>query len=184
MTTAYMACNGIVVRLSDGACIPDDDGNDDYARYIRDAADNAGDPNYVAVGYDPRESLADAQASALAAVDSEAERIRLKYITPGVGQAQVYVAKLQQALEYQAATGNRDITKWELLSADVDATGRNPAAAVAAIINANKTWLQVAAKIERIRLRCKQQIDAATTHAEVQAARDDGLTKLRADAKQ
>lgn len=184
MSTAYILRGDLIVRMSDNACIPQDDGNSDYLRYLRDVAENSADPNYVAIGYDPRESLADMQVSAMSEVDSEAERIRLKHLTPGIGQAQVYAAKLQQALEYQAATGNRDITKWELLSADVEATGKTAAAAVAAIINANKAWLQAAAKIERIRLRCKQQIDAATTHAEVQAARDDGLTKLRADAKQ
>lgn len=184
MSTHYFRIGNIVTRIADGACIPEDEGNDDYVRFLREIAEHAADPTYLIDGYDPMVPLLAVQASAMADVDAESERIRLRYITGGDGQAQVYAAKLQQALEYQAATGTPDIKKWALLEADVDATGKNPAAAVAAIINANKAWVIAAAKIERVRLRCKKQIEAAMTPVAVLAERDNGLAQLRALTKQ
>lgn len=183
---AIVGDGNIIIRLSDGAHIPVDEGNDDYLRYLSDVAAHAGDASYVISGHDPRSSLADIASTALSAIDVEAERIRLRYLTPGTGQALLYSSKLTQVAAWQAATAaeRRDLTKWPLLEAEVDATELQPAAAVAQIVQANREWETAAARIERIRIRCKRQIAAAATPIEVFAARDDGLAQLRAIDKQ
>lgn len=182
MPAHYFRRAGVITRLADGACIPADDGNADYQRFLLETAENVSDPTFVADGYDPTVALAEVQMSALAECDEVSEQIRLQYVTPGFGQAQVYAAKLAQAEAWQSATSNdrKDLTKWPLIESEVDATGLQPAAAVAAIVGAAKSWIKAAAKIERIRLKCKKRIDAATTREEIMAELADALAKLRA----
>lgn len=176
----YARLRGVIVRLSDGACIPDDPSNEDFVRFTAQHVERAGDPTFLADGYDPREDIAILRASAIGIVDEAAERIRLRYITPGTGQAQIYAEKKAQATAWQNATTQerRDLTKWPLLEAEVDATELAPAAAVARILQANNAWQTAAAKIERVRVRAKRLLDAAATHEEVLQYVSDWMDQL------
>lgn len=179
--TEYALIKGVLVRLADGACIPDDPDNADFVRFTRESASRAGDPTFLADGYDPRADLSTLRAEALGAIDDLAERVRLRYLTPGTGQTQIYTDKMAQAKAWQAATANerRDLTKWPLLEAEVDANELAPAAAVTRILQAANAWQAAASKIERVRLRAKRLLDEATTHEQILQQLSDWQDQLR-----
>lgn len=115
-------------------------------------------------------------------VDTAAENERLKYITPGSGQAAVYLRKEAESsscLATYSAGSPPPLGEYPLLDASVGIEVKDPvtgavcvdtyevAQVVAAIA---QIWTMVAAQIEAKRLGAKRAIDAATTMAELRAA--------------
>lgn len=121
--------------------------------------------------------LAEAKAVGKAEVDRQAEVEREAYITPGSGQAMVYLEKQAEARAF-AEDLDPQSGDYPLLEAmiDIDAhpvTGRpvsslSEAAAVVTILSV--AWKSVAVEIEKRRLRAKRAVDAAASIEEVEAA--------------
>jgi hypothetical protein len=120
-------------------------------------------------------SLAQLQAQALTTIDTQAENIRLMYITPGSGQSMVYREKQQEAAAFlaayqtQAAADAADLTTYPLISAEIGITAADAWGVAQVFASVYTSWKTVAAAIERVRLTAKQQIAAATTPAAVTA---------------
>lgn len=107
-----------------------------------------------------------AKRELLNAVDSNAEQTRVKYITPGYGQAMVYMQKEQEALAYQQNPQG----DFPLLSASVGIDGAGIGDVASLVLGTLASWRGIAAKIEAIRLSAKQQIKQAQTVEDALAA--------------
>ncbi len=133
-------------------------------------------------------TVADRDIEAMAAeakqvIDARAEVIRLRFITPGSGQAMVYQAKMDEAKRWQANNSPAEATAdlYPLIAAEVGVTG-NAAAAVVQVWSAQEIqWRQLAAQIELIRLTAKAAIETAKTagnHEGLVTVRDEALADL------
>lgn len=105
-----------------------------------------------------------------AAVDAAAEVARLKYITPGAGQAMTYQQKVEEAKRLQAAEGTPNAADYPMLSAEVGITGKTLVAVGEAVLASFAQWQQVGAQIEGLRLGAKAKIGAAKSEKTVRAA--------------
>jgi hypothetical protein len=119
-------------------------------------------------------SLEERKASATRAVDDEAERRRLTYLTPGSGQALVYQEKRREAEAALAAFSEAggqpvDPAEFPLLAAELGITASDLQGVAQAVMSTALAWTQVAAAIEGTRLKAKRDIDAATSAAQVEA---------------
>jgi hypothetical protein len=100
-------------------------------------------------------------------IDFQAEQIRLRYITPGSGQAMVYQRKEQEAYRFQD-TGEVG----PHIAVEAARLEGTPAAIAELFIVMANTWAQMSAQIEDARLRGKDAVEAAETIAAAEAARD------------
>jgi hypothetical protein len=116
-----------------------------------------------------RTSLDDIRAVAKAAIDVAAGRARARYITVAPGQEAVYVLK---AAEADAGGG-------PILAAEAKARGITLDEMAALVRDTRDRWIAIAAQIEAIRASGKLAVDAAESHAAVDAARDEALARLR-----
>lgn len=108
------------------------------------------------------------KAAARADVNAEAEATRLRYITPGAGQALTYREKAAEAQRFVQTTG---AGAYPFLDAMV-AAGRaaDRAAAASSVLAAEAQWTQIGAAIEQAREAAIVAIAAATTADQVRAA--------------
>ncbi|MCX7373030.1 MAG: hypothetical protein NTW56_11475 [Alphaproteobacteria bacterium] len=104
-------------------------------------------------------------------VDAAAEQARLRYITPGTGQAMVYLAKEEEARAVLALQGPSVAGQYPLLEADVS-IGAAESVVVAAqtVVALAAQWRRVAAAIETTRLGAKAAITKAKDEAAARAA--------------
>lgn len=117
------------------------------------------------------DTLAIVKAKAGAAVDSAAERTRLKYITPGDGMQLTYREKLDQAEEVAAggqaaadAMSAQDAAShYPVLSASIGVEASTLWAASQLVIARYAAWAQIARAIELRRLTAKKSINEAAT---------------------
>lgn len=119
----------------------------------------------------PQPSLNDVKAALKLGVDQAAEIERLKYITPGAGQAMTYQAKVDE-VRALAQDLDPDAANYPLLAAEIGITAESLQDVAAAVLGAYRQWQQLGAVIERARLGAKAEIDAATTQEEARAAVD------------
>lgn len=117
--------------------------------------------------------LATVKAGAKAHIDEAAERARLKYITPGAGQAMTYAEKATQARECLAATDPLE-ADYPLLAAEIGITAASLVDVAAVVVAAHSAWIGIGAQIEGARLQAKAAIDAAEDVSAVHAAADVG----------
>lgn len=101
-------------------------------------------------------------------IDLAAEAERLKYITPGAGQAMTYQQKVDEARAFKSAS-NPQATDYPVLSSEVGITAPALNEVADIILTAFAQWQQIGAMIESVRLGAKRDIDAAADEA---AARD------------
>lgn len=87
-----------IIRLSDNAAIPMDKANKDYIEYLV-WLDNGNEPLPSDVI-----SLSTLKSEAIDNVNRQAENIRLRYITAGFGQLEVYTAKRKELDLYSIST--------------------------------------------------------------------------------
>ncbi len=99
-------------------------------------------------------------------VDTEAERVRQLFLTPGAGQAMTYARKEAEARAWQAD----DTAVTPFLSAEAPARGMTVAALAAEVITLSDAWTSVGALIEGLRMGAKTQITAAETLGAIVAA--------------
>ena len=102
-------------------------------------------------------------------VDAEAERERLRYITPGAGQAMTYQAKVEEARRL-AEDAVPDPADYPLLAAEVGITDEDLGSVGAVVISNYQAWLTIGAAIEAARLGAKRAIDEAETFDAAEAA--------------
>lgn len=132
-------------------------------------ADAGGKPYLYHV---PVETSLDAiKASLKSTVDGLAETERLKYITPGNGQAMTYQQKVAEAQAFKAAT-NPKASDYPILSSEVGITAETLVEVANIVLSAFAQWQQIGAMIESIRLGAKRDIDAAEDEAAARAIVD------------
>ncbi len=121
------------------------------------------------------------QRAAKRQVDAAAGRARARYITVVPGQSETYTAKALEAERYIADGAPTDLTGYPLISAEMAAFGYTSGTQAAnAILAMRAQWLQVGAQIERIRLKAKRDIDAATDVATIASVRAQAVRDLEA----
>jgi hypothetical protein len=112
--------------------------------------------------------LAPIKASLKQRIDIEAENARLKYITPGSGQALEYREAADEATRWAELSGQG---VYPMLQASVDAgEAPNLAAAAAMISQRENAYAIIGATIRRLRLSAKRAVDEATDVATANAA--------------
>lgn len=104
-------------------------------------------------------------------VDAAAETERLKYITPGDGQAMTYQQKVAEAQALKDAT-NPQPSDYPILSSEVGITAETLGEVADIVLAAFAQWQQIGAMIESIRLGAKRDIDAAEDEATARAIVD------------
>lgn len=123
--------------------------------------------------------LAQVKAKALAKIDSDAEAARLRFVTPGAGQAMEYQATEAEARRYAAAgfPVPLDSAAYPFLWAEVSAQESARAGAVVdprsiaeLIVAQADQWVAIGSEIKRLRREAKLRIEIATTVAEVRQA--------------
>jgi hypothetical protein len=123
---------------------------------------------------DPEARLAWAKERAKEKIDGDAERARLKYITPGAGQAMEYLASEQEA-DQVMMVGPRIVIPdnpalFPFLRAEASARGTTIYEAAQATAQAAAQWRQVGSVIKSLRLTGKATVMAAETEEAVWAA--------------
>lgn len=118
------------------------------------------------------DALAGLKIRLSAEIDAHAERERLKYITPGSGQAAVYLAKAEEAAAFIAAGSDQSEADFLLLAAEVGVTADTLEGVARTILAQKAAWMALAAGIERARLQAKAAVAAAGDSKEAQAAHD------------
>ena len=104
-------------------------------------------------------------------VDAAAEQTRLRYITPGTGQAMVYLAKEEEARAVLALQGPPVAGQYPLLEADVGIGAADSVVAAAqTVATLAAQWRMIAAAIETTRLGAKAAITKAKDEAGARAA--------------
>ncbi|WP_449255193.1 hypothetical protein [Bosea sp. (in: a-proteobacteria)] len=95
-------------------------------------------------------------------IDAEAERQRLRWITPGAGQAMTYARKVEQA---KAVLVDHDSmpADYPMLAASIGIDGADLLAVANLVIAMDQSWEQIGAAIEQARLGAKKAVDAAGT---------------------
>jgi hypothetical protein len=108
-------------------------------------------------------------------IDRDAEVARLRFITPGAGQALEYQATEAEARKF-LVTEDIDPDDYPFLQAEVHAieesTGHAPALVYVAleVLHNADAWRSVGAEIKRLRRSAKLAVSAATTAQEVRQA--------------
>lgn len=115
--------------------------------------------------------LADLKAALKMQVDASAETERLKYITPGAGQAMTYQQKVDEARAFKVAS-NPQASDYPVLSSEVGITAETLSEVVDVVLTAFAQWQQIGAMIESSRLGAKRDIDAAEDEAAARAIVD------------
>jgi hypothetical protein len=129
------------------------------------------DPANRPVAYANAKTFEDYKTATMVQIDLEAERARLQFITPGAGMAAVYLAKFDEARQFQADP-NPDPNEYPILASSVGSGDGSTIAEVAAtVIGLQRQWRSIAGYIEGTRLKAKAAIKAASTLPEVQAIR-------------
>ena len=122
--------------------------------------------------------LADEKTRLKLAVDEDAERIRLKYITPGDGMMMTYREKLEQA-EHANAQGQAAIdamttvegeAAYPTLSASVGIEADSLWDCAQLVLTTYQSWATLSHNIEKIRLAGKKAIDDAASVDDVRTA--------------
>lgn len=115
--------------------------------------------------------IEDLRAAAKQSIDQRAEDERLKYLTPGIGQAMTYQQKADEALRYASAQAPNP-ADFPLLNAEVGITAPTLAEVAETVRAAFSQWLVIGSQIESVRLRAKASIEAAGTIEAVQEVMD------------
>lgn len=123
-------------------------------------------------------ALAEVQAGLCRRLDADAERVRLRYISGGVGQALTYREKVDQALAVldlgeaaaNALTEAERIAQYPMLAASVGIEADTLHAAATLVVSRYETWSSLGGAIERVRLGTKRAIQQAPDAAAAQAA--------------
>lgn len=127
----------------------------------------------------PEGTVDGARAAAVLAIDGAAETARLRYITPGAGQALTYLEKERDARAYAAAGyPSGSLAQYPWVDAERQATGQTGREAADTIIATADAWRAKGAEIDGARRAGKLAVEAAADVPEIEAARDAALAEL------
>lgn len=127
----------------------------------------------------PEFLLASVRAKASRSIDVHAEAARLRYITPGSGQAMTYLEKRSEAQAYKdAGYPSASLLDYPMVKAEKDGTGVTGRAAADLILAKAAEWVVLAAAIDKERRSAKFAVEAATDVATIEPARDAALAAL------
>lgn len=115
--------------------------------------------------------LGDLKAAFKIQIDVAAERERLKYITPGNGQAMTYQQKVDEARAFKIAS-NPKTADYPVLSSEVGITAETLSEVADIVLAAFAQWQLIGAAIESIRLGAKRDIEAAADEPAARAIVD------------
>lgn len=126
------------------------------------------------------EPIAAVRARWTALVDDSAERARQRFVTPGAGQAAVYLRKESEARRFLALDAPTQAAQqpgasWPYLSAEIDVTAATLALVAATIVGLADAWDQAAAAIEALRLAAKAAIAVAESETGCRAAAEAAM---------
>lgn len=124
--------------------------------------------SFVAPNTNDPEEVAAAQEQGRVSVDRLAEKARLNYLTPGLGQTLAYQAKVEEVRRYDRDT-NPVKADYPYLSAEIGVTGDSLTAVADAVRSAVAVWAEKGPEIERTRLKAKSDIAKAETVDRIQA---------------
>ncbi len=116
-------------------------------------------------------ALEEAKAKALALVTGKISAARAVLMTDLIGQDMIYMAKEQEAKEWQALA-HPDLADFPLLSAEVGITASTADELAALWLTMANQWRQTAASLEAIRLKAKTDINDAASPEAVQSVID------------
>ncbi|KAB2788127.1 hypothetical protein F9K97_03205 [Brucella anthropi] len=119
----------------------------------------------------PEVDFAELQMLLKRSVDNAAENERLKYITPGNGQAMTYQQKVTEAQAFKAATNPQQVD-YPMLTSEVGITAETLDDVADVVLAAFTQWQHIGAAIEAIRLGAKRDIDLADDEATARAVVD------------
>lgn len=119
-----------------------------------------------------------AKQNAMIQIDIIAEQARLRYITDGAGQSQIYQEKADQAADYVASGYPVDTSGYPFVQADADVYSITPTVAADNILLKRSEWITVGVQIEQERLNGKNTISNATDVASVNTIRDSTIAAL------
>lgn len=109
-------------------------------------------------------SLSQLKADLNSKVDAAAETERLRYITPGEGQAMTYQQKVDEARAFKLAS-DPQAADYPVLFSEVGITAPTLAEVADIVLAAFAQWQKIGAAIESIRLGAKRDINAARDEA-------------------
>ncbi|HWJ72604.1 MAG TPA: hypothetical protein VNX29_05485 [Kaistia sp.] len=115
------------------------------------------------------EALDALKTSLRTAIDAEAERQRLRYITAGAGQAMTYARKTEEA-KAASADATPTAEAYPLLAASVGIDGADIAAVAAVVLAMDAQWSVIGAAIEAARLSAKKAVTEAADEATARSA--------------
>ncbi|HWJ72419.1 MAG TPA: hypothetical protein VNX29_04555 [Kaistia sp.] len=115
------------------------------------------------------EALDALKTSLRTAIDAEAERERLRYITAGAGQAMTYARKTEEA-KAASADATPTAEAYPLLAASVGIDGADIAAVAAVVLAMDAQWSVIGAAIEMARLSAKKTVTEAADEATARSA--------------
>lgn len=101
-------------------------------------------------------------------IDGEAEKQRLAYITPGVGQSMTYARKLEEAKAYISDPSG----DFPMMSASIGVDGDDLDQIAQVILNLDYQWTVIGGYIETVRLSAKHYVNTANTIEEIQSIID------------
>lgn len=120
-----------------------------------------------------------AKESYPAYIDGIAESARLRHITPGSAQAQVYLEKAEEASDFVAAGYPEDLSTYPFIKAEVQATEDDAKTVADRIIDARTNWVRISTKIENIRLATKRKISRARSTKRITSVFDKAVERLK-----
>lgn len=164
---ALYADGGVFIRrIADGALIPDDPNHPARAKYL---SDFAADPDCVV----PESSLISrerALALGKARIDTVAEEVRLRYLTPGEGQAMTYLDKAAEAAEFIAGGAVGTEEEYPFLAVEANHRNMTMPQIAAEIMYTRNLWKGVGSAIEGLRMGGKKALDTLDTSEEIAEA--------------
>lgn len=126
-------------------------------------------------------TLDSVKKSAIASINTVAEQIRVESLTTTNTHVMVYQEKTEQAMDYTADNFPENLDAYPLIKAEVLALGTEPKEVASAILANRGKWIQVAARVEFLRLKAKKDIMDADTEEKVitvASAATEALSKV------
>jgi len=126
----------------------------------------------------PPKPIEEVRADVMAQIDTDAERIRMQYLTAGVGQSLVYSQKLEEAKLVMEMTEAEAVAipiaqvevEYPILSASIGTEASDLYSAAELVMSRYVQFASVGRQIEKERLRAKVSVSAAPTEDAVYAA--------------
>lgn len=118
-------------------------------------------------------SLDALKVSLCAQVDAEAEAARLRWITPGAGQAMEYQATYDEAHRYTLTPAEeRAAQRWPWLEAEANVSrpARELSVVAQEVLYLQGLWVEIGARIKELRRAAKVAVMAARTVPEARQA--------------